>query len=213
MKLRPSTQCFPDVRAFILSIEAPPYPREVDPSRAAEGKVLFEQVCAECHGTYGEQETYPNMLVHIDTIGTDAFLSQSAFNAKLEFFDWYNESFYGEAARAIPTAGYVAPPLDGVWATAPYLHNGSIPSLLGVILPRHRPQYWRRDYTDYQINEVDGGLVFETSPIGHSDIASVSTRIEVYDTTLVGYGNQGHDFGAHLSDDDALLIVEYYKSL
>ena len=204
---------FPDVRAFILSIEAPVYPREIDASRAAQGQVLFEQTCAGCHGTYGATETYPNVLVPMDTIGTDAFLSRSAFNAKLEFFEWYNESFYGEAALAVPTSGYVAPPLDGVWATAPYLHNGSIPSLLGVILPQHRPQFWTRDYTVYDVNEVEGGLVFENLAQGHDGSSSISGRSLIYDTTLTGYGNEGHEFGAHLSDEEAYLIVEYLKTL
>ena len=113
---------FPDVRAYILSIESPLYTRPINASQATAGKALFEEHCSGCHGTYGENETYPNLLVHLDTVGTDPFVSRSAFNAKLEFFDWYNKSFYGEAAVAVPTTGYVAPPLDGVWVTAPYLH-------------------------------------------------------------------------------------------
>jgi mono/diheme cytochrome c family protein len=204
---------FPHVRAFISSIEAPVYPRGINAADAAQGQVLFNSTCSSCHGTYGENETYPNVLVNVEYLGTDALLSESAFNAKLDFFDWYNESFYGELAHAVPTAGYVAPPLDGVWATAPYLHNGSVPTLLGIISPATRPTFWSRDYTDYIIDEAAGGLTYIAEAFGHQDILSAARRGEVYDTTLLGYSNAGHDFGAHLSIDEARQIVEYLKTL
>ncbi len=204
---------FPDVRAFISSIEAPTYPREINELDAASGQILFTQNCSGCHGTYGENESYPNVLVNVEYLGTDPLLSESAFNAKLEFFDWYNESFYGELAHAVPTAGYVAPPLDGVWATAPYLHNGSIPTLLGVIMPDQRPTFWSRDYTDYIIDEVEGGLIYSEEPVGHAEILSAGLRAQVYDTTLKGYSNSGHNFGEHLTREEALSIVEFLKTL
>jgi hypothetical protein len=47
------------------------------------------------------------------------------------FIEWFNGSFYGELARAVPAREYIAPPLDGVWATAPYLHNGGFYSNVG----------------------------------------------------------------------------------
>lgn len=40
--------------------------------------------------------------------------------------------------------GYLAPPLHGVWATAPYLHNGSVPDVWGILQPEDRPAVWRR---------------------------------------------------------------------
>jgi mono/diheme cytochrome c family protein len=204
---------FPHVRAFISSIEAPTYPRAVNAENAALGQALFNTTCASCHGTYGEDETYPNVLVNVSYLGTDPLLSESAFNAKLDFFDWYNESFYGELAHAVPTAGYIAPPLDGVWATAPYLHNGSVPTLLGVISPDLRPTFWSRDYSDYIIDEDAGGLIYIPEALGHQDILSAARRGQVYDTTLKGYSNAGHNFGAHLSDEEARQIVEYLKTL
>lgn len=204
---------FPDVRAFIASIEAPTYPREIDEADAIEGQALFNENCAMCHGTYGENESYPNLLVNVEYLGTDPLLSESAFNAKLEFFDWYNESFYGELAHAVPTAGYVAPPLDGVWATAPYLHNGSVPTLLGIISPNERPDFWSRDYSDYIIDELEGGLIYTAETSGHDGILSAAQRAQVYDTTLKGYSNAGHEFGSHLTNDEAQLIVEFLKTL
>lgn len=44
--------------------------------------------------------------------------------------------------------GYLAPPLYGVWATAPYLHNGSVPSIWTLLTPEERPVIWRRTLTE-----------------------------------------------------------------
>jgi hypothetical protein len=62
--------------------------------------------------------------------------------------------------------GYVAPPLYGSWATAPYFHNGSVPNLWGVLKPSDRPKVWKRTQTapgwggknagfDYSYNAYD----------------------------------------------------------
>jgi len=47
-----------------------------------------------------------------------------------EFRDYYKKTWFGKSGEQgyeYPT-GYVAPPLDGVWASAPYFHNGSVPT-------------------------------------------------------------------------------------
>ena len=45
------------------------------------------------------------------------------------------------------TVGYVTPPLHGVWASAPYFHNGSVPTVWDVLKPADRPKVWRRQLT------------------------------------------------------------------
>ena len=55
---------------------------------------------------------------------------------------------------ADPVPGYTAPPLDGIWATGPFLHNGSVPNLALVLDSTRRPTYWRRvdfDSTNFEI--------------------------------------------------------------
>lgn len=47
----------------------------------------------------------------------------------------------------IEPTGYVAPPLYGAWATAPFLHNGSVPDLWGILKPSDRPALWKRPYS------------------------------------------------------------------
>ncbi|MEM8757939.1 MAG: hypothetical protein AAGF47_09175, partial [Planctomycetota bacterium] len=69
---------------------------------------------------------------------------------------WFNRSWFAAdgTTKADATLGYVAPPLDGVWATAPYLHNGSMPDLAGVLDSRRRPERWTRsfDSRDYSLD-------------------------------------------------------------
>ena len=69
----------------------------------------------------------------------------------------------GKPVRA--TAGYQAPPLDGVWATAPYFHNGSVPTLAGVLNSKARPKVFTRSYhtgeEDYDKDKVKGAFMGE----------------------------------------------------
>jgi cytochrome c peroxidase len=60
---------------------------------------------------------------------------------------FYRESWFGEYGKlevVEDPGGYVAPPLDGVWASAPYFHNGSVPTLWHVLNPAKRPAVWQR---------------------------------------------------------------------
>ncbi|MFM8705173.1 MAG: cytochrome c, partial [Planctomycetia bacterium] len=123
---------FRDIERWIESLEAPPWPWPVDAAVAERGRGLFLQHCAGCHGTYGgasaEQETYPDRVVDIDEVGTDRvrFDSLTAKERGDLNRSWVGQGGVGhpvEAAEAMrdreSPAGYVAPPLDGIWASAP----------------------------------------------------------------------------------------------
>lgn len=204
---------FPDVRAYITSIEPPKYPFEIDAALADLGRPIFEATCSGCHGTYGPGGVYPNLLAPIEVVGTDPVLAQGAAQFSGRFLDWFNNSFYGEVAHLAPEKGYMAPPLDGVWASAPYFHNGSVPTVAAVLDSSSRPTYWTRtfDSTDYdpaalgwQITELDHG---------QADEPVAAERKKIYDTTLSGHSNSGHPFGDALSADDRLAVIEYLKTL
>jgi len=123
---------------------------------------------------------------------------------------WFADSFYGQTARLDPQPAYYAPPLDGIWATAPYLHNGSVPSLATLLDSSKRPAYWQRRVTDGQGNDFDETeLGWQYDAVAAP--ASKSTR--VYDTTQPGYGNAGHTYGDALSADDRTALLEYLKTL
>src|SRR5262249_44661334 len=121
---------FRDIQAYLLSLSPPKYPLPIDKDLAARGEVLFNQTCAKCHGTYGEKWTYPNKIVPIAEIGTDRTRFEG-FSDK--WSDYYNKSWLAQethgGVKGHPVTrpvGYQAPPLDGIWATAPYFHNGSV---------------------------------------------------------------------------------------
>lgn len=196
-----------DVLAYIYSLEPPKYPNPVNSSLARQGGVVFVQHCSKCHGNYGEGGDYPNLLIPESGIGTDSFLYKSNYQSP-QFVAWFNKSWFSQGdhpARLEPFSGYIAPPLDGIWITAPYLHNGSVPTLEALLNSKLRPTYWSRDFNNLQYDYEQVGWKFtrEAAPSGTT----------VYNTTLPGYGNYGHTFGDKLTDKERKAVIEYLKTL
>ncbi|MCA9718793.1 MAG: hypothetical protein KC468_29255, partial [Myxococcales bacterium] len=196
---------FNDIRAYLESLEAPQYPWAVDEQLAAQGKELFECSCAGCHGTYDDDpalETFPNLLIPLEVVGTDSLLGDLASSDLGTLVEWFNSSWYGEITQLYvddPFVGYAAPPLDGVWATAPYLHNASVPTLELVLDSGKRPDFWRR--VDYDSTNYDrDALGWPWEATGGQGTVPAGERRHVYDTSLLGYGNGGHTFGDKFTD-------------
>lgn len=198
---------FYDVLAYLYSIEPPKYPKEINQTLAAQGEVLFNDNCSKCHGTYGEKETYPNLLVPTHIIKTDSTLVESNFSSP-QFLEWFKQSWFRTGPRQadlVPFRGYIAPPLDGVWITAPYLHNASVPNLETLLNSKTRPTFWARDFDKPNYDYEKVGWIYTIND-------KQSTR-STYNTTLKGYGNHGHTFGDKLSDDERKAVIEYLKTL
>jgi hypothetical protein len=204
---------FGDVRAYLSSLRPPEYPDRIDAALAAEGRDVFEAHCSECHGTYGEKESYPNLIIPVEEVGTDPLLWRTTAREDVPMVGWFNRSFYGKTARLVPGPGYVAPPLDGLWATAPYLHNGSVPTVEALLDSRKRPKFWRRPENWATFDATALGWKYRTLAHGKAEEADVATRKRIYDTTLPGYSNQGHTFGDDLSDAERGAVLEYLKTL
>lgn len=197
----------PDVLAYIFSLQPPKYSKPVNQSLTAKGKILFEANCATCHGTYGDKETYPNYLIPASVIKTDSAL-YSANYSNPQFVDWFNKSWFTQGehpAKLVPFEGYVAPPLDGIWVSAPYLHNGSVPSLEALLNSKVRPKFWSRDFDKPQYDYDKIGWKFIVEKQGDS--------VTIYNTTLPGYGNYGHYFGDALTNKERKAVIEYLKTL
>jgi hypothetical protein len=98
----------------------------------------------------------------------------------------------------------VAVSLDGLWLRAPYLHNGSVPSLADLLEPtEQRPkQFWRGSDV---IDPVKVGFVSQGT-----EAARAGTR---YDTSLPGNGNAGHAYGTALAPELKRALLEYLKTL
>jgi mono/diheme cytochrome c family protein len=198
---------FNDVLAYIFSLEPPKYPRPIDAALAKKGAVIFVQHCSKCHGNYGDDGDYPNLLIPESIVKTDSLLYKSNYQSP-QFIEWFNKSWFAQGdhpARLVPFGGYIAPPLDGIWMTAPYLHNGSVPTLEGVLNSKARPVYWSRDFDhpQYDYEQVGWKYIREDSARGTA----------VYNTTLPGYGNYGHTFGDKLSGPERKAVIEYLKTL
>lgn len=210
---------FDDIHAYVRSVRAPAYPFAIDAALAATGEGIFVRDCAGCHGTYGateDDDTYPNLLFPLDVIGTDPVVAEGGTVHAPHMVQWYNESFYGEITRMEPDdpfVGYAAPPLDGVWATGPFLHNGSVPSIALVLDSTRRPTYWRRvDYDSANFDEKDLGWPWLAVDHGHDGLAPAEAKY-IYDTTQFAHDNGGHTFGDHLDDDERTAVLEYLKTL
>lgn len=204
---------FPDIRAYIESLEAPQYPMQIDQAKADRGKVVFEGTCTRCHGTYGPNGSYPNLLVSLDEVQTDPWLAEGGAQFGERFTDWFESSFYGEIASLEPGPGYVAPPLDGIWMTAPYLHNGSVPDLRTLLDSPSRPTYFRRTMNGSGYDYDNLGWPWTEEDHGHAEESNPAQRKLIYDTTLLGYSNEGHTFGDDLSEEDRDAVIEYLKTL
>jgi hypothetical protein len=197
----------PDVLAYIYSLQPPKYPKSIDQSLAAKGQILFEKNCSDCHGTYGENNTYPNLLIPESTVKTDSLLYKSNYSNP-QFVNWFNKSWFTSGdhpAQLIPFNGYIAPPLDGIWITAPYLHNGSVPTLEALLNTKLRPRYWSRDFDRPQYDYDNPGWRYKRE--------EKALNTSTYNTTLPGYGNYGHDFGDELTDAERKAVIEYLKTL
>jgi mono/diheme cytochrome c family protein len=211
---------FADIRAYLESLEPPVYPWAIDQTLAAEGEEIFECNCAGCHGTYSsdpDAETYPNLLLPLALVGTDPAMAEGSQDPGVSpTVDWFNASWYGQFAQLLPAqpfVGYTAPPLDGIWATAPFLHNGSVPSIELVLDSSKRPSYWKRatyDSTDYDQAQL-GWRWFGVDE--GQDQAPEGERQHIYDTTIYAHGNGGHTFGDHLSDEERTAVLEYLKTI
>jgi mono/diheme cytochrome c family protein len=206
----------PDIRAYFASIQPPRWPFPLDRELADRGRTVFEATCARCHGTYGGQPSYPNLVVAKAEIGTDLALIDHALpGAADRYIRWFNSSWFGETARAAPAPGYIAPPLDGVWITAPFLHNGSVPNIAVLLDSTKRPKYWTRSFTSEAANyDPDHlGWKYTELPHGKDGATEAKERKKIYDTTRPGYSNAGHTFGDALSDGDRKAVLEYLKTL
>jgi hypothetical protein len=204
---------FKDLRAYLLSLTPPKYPLAIDRSLAAKGEEVFRNNCARCHGTYGANWTYPNKIVPIDKIGTDRRRFEGITQ---KFGDYYARTWFNEDYPIHESVGYQAPPLDGIWSTAPYFHNGSAPTVYHVINSKARPKLYTRSYgTD--LDSYDpvklGWKVDVLSDKPDSKKLSPIEYRKIYDTTQPGRRNGGHTYGDKLSEPERMAVIEYLKTL
>jgi hypothetical protein len=210
---------------FINHLPPPPYPfPNVDLGRAREGKTLFRETCATCH-TPRNQTIYPVSALGVDPnrsllitsvsrVGLAALVMEACTiyglnNQGKPGADWCVpsgdwqarlEEYFRDTPQRVATGanGYKADMLHGIWAQAPYLHNGSVPTLGQLVCPATRPARFLRGNLHY--DEALVGFEWADRPAArygpHDTIL-----VKEYDTTVPGKANSGHTFGAALCPD------------
>jgi hypothetical protein len=202
----------------------------LDREKVSRGEVLFARHCFECHqpSTAPAPKRFAYRLFDPQETGTDpnridAFrrsVNGRAFSEVLAEllgkvrrrayeserpgidaateFEW-NDRIERPAWRT--TGRYVARPLVGVWATAPYLHNGSVPSLHDLLLPANRRP----------VTFPSGHREFDVRKVGY--VQAVENPPDVFDTRLPGNSNAGHEHGEKMSAPEREDLLEFLKSL
>jgi len=190
------------IHDWIADLPPPQFPTDkINPERARAGEPVWASQCASCHA-FGAPQT--GQVTPIAEIGTDrsrldSFTPQLA-SAMIEFGRGYKWQF----SHFRKTDGYANMPLDGLWLRAPYLHNGSVPTLRDLLKPpAERPKIFYRGYDVYDYDNVG----FVTSG---PDAERVGVR---HDTAVEGNSNSGHTYGSNLSQAEKDALLEYLKTL
>jgi mono/diheme cytochrome c family protein len=191
---------FKRVTDYVLDLAPPKFPFPINVARAEAGKPIYEKNCAGCHA-FGQPKT--GQVTSIDQIGTDRYRLDSFTSELVQRFHAIDEPpFVFSAYRK--TDGYSNLPIDGAWLRAPYLHNGSVPTLWDLLQPpERRPKTFYRGSNLY--DPVNLGFI--------SSGAEAEKDGFKFDTSLAGNGNQGHFYGTELSESDKRALIEYLKTL
>jgi hypothetical protein len=189
------------LKDYLSALPPPKYPFPINPARAAAGMTVFDANCATCHASAKTGTPLPLADVGTDRGRLDSWNKGAAIKANKVVKDMGLER---KGLVEEDLIGYVAPFLDGIWLKAPYLHNGSVPTLRDLLEPAaRRPKLFWRGYDVYDQTKV--GFVSD-SP----EAKRVGTRL---DTASKGGSNKGHEFGTGLSVSEKDALVEYLKTL
>jgi hypothetical protein len=218
------------IERWLETAEPPKYPQPIDAEIAKRGAPIYAQYCSGCHGHNGRQFALPQndssraclangtpdadlygpyvgRITRIEEIGTDRH--------RLDSFTYDLAATLGTVYAGYPhrychyrkTFGYANAPLDGAWLRAPYLHNGSVPTMRDLLEPASaRPKVFYR-----------GNDVYDGAKLGFvSDVPQIEGReFFRYDTHLPGNSNVGHEgkaYGTELSSAEKDALVEYLKT-
>ena len=201
------------VEDWLLDATPPQYPYPIDRERAAHGAPLYAEYCAGCHGASGSDfrgakvgHVTPIAEIGTDRARLDSYTRDLAVN-QATLYAGYPHRFQ----HFRKTWGYANMPLDGIWLRAPYLHNGSVPTLRDLLEPSSmRPAKFARGSDLYDRERVGFASALPDAAIG-SDAAGLF----VFDTTKPGNGNAGHEghaYGTDLPDADKEALVEFLKT-
>jgi hypothetical protein len=197
------------METWLQDAAPPPYPYPIDETLAARGAPIYQEYCARCHGESGTNFAGERVgqVTHISEIRTDphrldSYTVELAANQNLLYAGYPEDRF----RHFRKTFGYANQPLDGLWLRAPYLHNGSVPTLRDLLNPAaQRPKSFFRGYDVYDPKNV--GFVSNVEK-------EKSRKYFRYDTSLPGNGNFGHEgraYGTELPTESKDALIEFLK--
>ncbi|MBX3248651.1 MAG: hypothetical protein KF901_15855 [Myxococcales bacterium] len=200
----PSRARVDEFLTFLGAIDAPVGPAQ-DPARVEAGRAIFaRERCNDCHRVDdpsallvvpyapdgverhpGDDDDFPRGAIATSRLhrvlidGDEEGGGTPSDEGRADLINFIVRN----GLRVGPSDGYRAADLRGVWATAPYLHNGSVPTLEDLLRPAaERPVTFER-----------GGFTV--------------------DTTIRGNGNEGHELGTTLDDDERDALAAYLRTL
>ncbi len=203
---------------------------KIDRDLAKQGEKWFGTHCAKCHSIPAKGDKVADQIVpFVDAMGkpdldTD---TQRVVNIRkpvggVNFFDAISPILQdvlqaaggpapGKANHWRPSTtnqpglpeGHPNRPIRAVWASPPYLHNGSVPSIYELLLPpEKRTPKFHVGHREYDPRKLGYTLQTDSAP-----------SLTLIDTTLFGNHNTGHVYGADtLTDADRYAIIEYLKT-
>jgi len=189
------------VAKWVLDLEPPrvPEPR-IDRAKAEQGAPIYRAACARCHAFDGAAV---GQVTPLADIGTDPERLNSFTAEVAERMNTIGTGTPWKFSHFRKTVGYANMPLDGVWLRAPYLHNGSVPTLRALLFPEERPSVFYRGYDLY--DWAKGGFIAEGAEAEKNGVR--------FDTSLRGNGNGGHLYGRDLPAADREALLEFLKTL
>jgi mono/diheme cytochrome c family protein len=188
---------------WLRALPPPAYPFPIDGALKEKGAKVYADGCARCHQPGGERT---GTVIPLDEkeLSTDRHRLDMWTAEARDRYNHYADGGGGTFHDFRKTDGYQSVPLDGAWLRAPYLHNGSVPTLRDLLeVPAQRPAVFYRGYDVYDPEKV--GFVSE-GPAARRE----GWR---YDTAKPGNGNGGHLYGTDLPPDEKKALIEYLKSL
>ncbi len=206
---------------YLKTAKRPKFPGRIDYNIAKHGEKIFLNKCSSCHGVYSSLDnnltpklvSFPNKFVEYSEIGTDASRLDVIDNQLVETI---NDSLMGKYLNAVKRDGYIAPILTNLWITAPYLHNGSVPTLWGMMNPDQRPKKFLVGGHALDMNKV--GVLSTVSNVDKSSTYKNNyipwASPEMYNTELEGRSNKGHEKPFDLmTRKEKLDLIEYLKTI
>ena len=213
---------------YTLDLKAPAFrsafpDQKLDQAKAARGAQVYAAHCDSCHGhpasdgTNWVRGSQQDTVLPYQQIGTDkervtfryydtlADVLVNSFPAKQPLRPKREDLRPGPMGR---TLGYIDTPIPSMYARAPFLHNGSVPTLAALINLKPRPDVYYRGANLY--DPVDAGLIVPSQPD--------AKRYFRFDTSQPGNSNKGHDYpwayhGAGWNQAQLEDLLEYLKTV